>query len=97
MFWPERWLPEEGPKIAEARGQDFKLSQGAYMPFHYGPANCVGKSLALHELRTVLSALIRRFDFKFAPGFEGGDWINHSTDQFILLRGELRVVMTERK
>jgi cytochrome P450 len=35
-FWPERWLPEEGPKIAEARGQEFKLDHGAYMPFNYG-------------------------------------------------------------
>jgi hypothetical protein len=35
-FWPERWLPGEGPKIAEARGQEFELFQGAYMPFHYG-------------------------------------------------------------
>jgi cytochrome P450 len=67
------------------------------MPFHYGPANCVGRSLALHELRTVLSALVRRFDFSFAPGFEGSDWISQLKDQFILLRGELKVVMTERK
>jgi cytochrome P450 len=36
-FWPERWLAGEGPKIAEARGQEFKLAQGAYMPFNYGP------------------------------------------------------------
>lgn len=35
-FWPERWLPEEASKIAEARGQEYKLAQGAYMPFHYG-------------------------------------------------------------
>jgi hypothetical protein len=36
QFWPERWLPGEGPKIAEARGQDFSLNQTAYMPFNYG-------------------------------------------------------------
>jgi cytochrome P450 len=35
-FWPERWLPEEGPKVAKSRGQEFRLFQGAYMPFHYG-------------------------------------------------------------
>jgi hypothetical protein len=35
-FWPERWLPDEGPKIAEARGEDFRLVHGAYMPFNYG-------------------------------------------------------------
>jgi hypothetical protein len=35
-FWPERWLPDQGPKIAEARGQEFRLDQNAYMPFSYG-------------------------------------------------------------
>jgi hypothetical protein len=33
---PERWLPEEGVKIAEARGQEYRLNQAAYMPFNYG-------------------------------------------------------------
>jgi cytochrome P450 len=35
-FLPERWLPDEGLKVAKARGQDYKLVQGAYMPFNYG-------------------------------------------------------------
>jgi hypothetical protein len=35
-FLPERWLPDEGPKIAAAAGQEYKLNQGAYMPFNYG-------------------------------------------------------------
>jgi hypothetical protein len=33
---PERWLPEEGVKVAEARGQEYRLNQAAYMPFNYG-------------------------------------------------------------
>jgi hypothetical protein len=33
---PERWLPEEGSKIAEFRGQEYRLNQAAYMPFNYG-------------------------------------------------------------
>jgi hypothetical protein len=36
-FWPERWLHDEGAKIAEARGQPFRLDQAAYMPFNFGP------------------------------------------------------------
>jgi hypothetical protein len=35
-FMPERWLSEEGAKIAEARGQEYRLNQAAYMPFSYG-------------------------------------------------------------
>lgn len=62
-----------------------------------GPANCVGRALALHELRTVLAALVRRFDLAFAPGYEEHDWIDQLKDQFILVRGRLSVVMTERQ
>jgi cytochrome P450 len=35
-FWPERWLPKEGPQLSKARGQEFKLNLGAYIPFNYG-------------------------------------------------------------
>jgi cytochrome P450 len=62
-----------------------------------GPANCVGRSLALHEARTVLAAVVRRFDFAFAPGFESQDWLDQLKDQYILVRGKLRVVVTPRK
>jgi hypothetical protein len=40
---------------------------------------------------------VRRFDLAFAPGFEGRDWLGQLRDQFTLIRGELKVVMTERK
>lgn len=114
-FWPERWLPDEGPKIAEARGQDFTLVQGAYMPFNYGscrqsllwvgvvyltadlgPGNCVGRSLALHEMRAVIAAVLRRFDLRFAPGFQPDDWLNQLTDHYVLVRGKLEVVLSKR-
>jgi cytochrome P450 len=35
IFWPERWLPE-APELAAGLGQEFRLSQQAYMPFNYG-------------------------------------------------------------
>jgi cytochrome P450 len=114
-FWPERWLPE-GPKVAEARGQEFHLNQNAYIPFNYGmfllplssehgfddvtlsgPGNCVGRALALQEMRAVLSVLVRRFDFRFADGFRAEDWTNTLLDQYVLLRGKLGVVVSKRQ
>jgi cytochrome P450 len=62
-----------------------------------GPANCVGRPLALHEMRTVLAALIRRFDIEFAPGFGKDDWLKQLKDQYVLVRGKLPVVLTQRK
>jgi cytochrome P450 len=35
-FWPERWTAA-GPKLAEARGAEFRLTKAAWMPFSYGP------------------------------------------------------------
>jgi hypothetical protein len=53
-FWPERWMPE-GPKIAEAQGHEFRLSQGAYIPFHYGESPLV----LLHAGCMLMISLIR--------------------------------------
>jgi cytochrome P450 len=61
-----------------------------------GPANCVGRALALHELRTVISALVRRFDLEFAPDFKAEDWANQLVDKFVMLNGPLRVVLRAR-
>ncbi|GJJ07635.1 hypothetical protein Clacol_001839 [Clathrus columnatus] len=51
IFWPERWLPDlkyEG---------EFRLDRSAFLPFSSGPANCVGKALALQELRVIVSLM----------------------------------------
>jgi cytochrome P450 len=61
-----------------------------------GPGNCVGKNLALTEMRSVLSSLVRRFNINFAPGYEPKDWEKTLRDQYILMRGKLPVVITER-
>jgi cytochrome P450 len=34
-FWPERWT-KDGPKLADAQGKEFRLSQAAYIPFSFG-------------------------------------------------------------
>jgi cytochrome P450 len=116
-FWPERWT-KDGPKLAEARGKEFRLSQAAYIPFSFGtcpshdfhtpfsseecistssgPANCAGRSLALHEMRTVLATIIRRFDIEYAPSFTARDWEDQLTDRFVFMRGPLLVILRQR-
>jgi hypothetical protein len=47
-------------------------------------------------MRTILAALVRRFDVRFAPGFEPADWERQLKDAYILVRGELKVVLTKR-
>jgi cytochrome P450 len=90
-FWPERWLP------SAPRGEDFRLDMRAYTPFNFGPGACVGRSLALHEARAVLRALVRRFDLTFAPGFDVSGYEGRLRDKYALVRTELMVVVTPRK
>jgi cytochrome P450 len=58
-----------------------------------GPTNCVGRALAQHEMRTILTALVRRFDMHFAPGFSPADWEAQLRDAYVLVRGKLPVVV----
>ena len=55
-FIPERWID---PKLKDA-GQ----TTGAYMPFAAGPRNCVGQPLAHIILRTLLTRLVHRYEFR---------------------------------
>jgi cytochrome P450 len=62
-----------------------------------GPGNCVGRALALHEMRTILASLVRHFNMRFALGFSPVDWEAQLRDAFILVRGNLPVVLGPRE
>ncbi|KAF5870852.1 putative benzoate 4-monooxygenase cytochrome p450 protein [Botrytis fragariae] len=55
-FIPERWTRERPELVRDRR---------AYIPFGYGVHSCVGKTLALHELRLVIARIVRTFDIQF--------------------------------
>jgi cytochrome P450 len=47
--------------------------RGAYLPFSLGPRSCVGRPLALLELRVVVIKLLQEFDFSVVhddPAFQ---------------------------
>ncbi|KAJ6567968.1 cytochrome P450 [Mycena vulgaris] len=50
-FRPERWLHDGAKK-----------SVYAFKPFSDGPATCIGKQLALVQLRVMIAAIFKRFD-----------------------------------
>ncbi|KAJ8079726.1 hypothetical protein PM082_016548 [Marasmius tenuissimus] len=93
-FIPERWLSEEAKGLW--KGVSVKMKTEAFIPFSYGPANCIGKSLAVTEMMMVLTMLVQRFDFTFAEGFEWQEWPAKKLD-FQLTRSEpLKVVVKPR-
>ncbi|WP_375767935.1 cytochrome P450 [Archangium gephyra] len=54
-FLPERWLKAEPPVYG-------------YIPFSNGPRRCIGATLALLEMKLMLSMLLPRFRLSLPPG-----------------------------
>ncbi|RYP19688.1 hypothetical protein DL765_003203 [Monosporascus sp. GIB2] len=71
-FIPERWYSEPA-MIKEMAG---------YAPFSTGPYGCIGKPLALLQLRTLVAEIVVRFNISFAPGRDGSEFIEHVRDRF---------------
>ncbi|KAA8568678.1 hypothetical protein EYC84_007681 [Monilinia fructicola] len=63
-FLPTRWFPD--PSNARSL-----LDRSVFAPFSGGPYSCVGKQLALMELRAVVARVVTRFDVRFAAGERG--------------------------
>ena len=86
-FIPERWYscPE---LVADKR---------AFTPFSIGRFACVGKNLALAELRFVAALLVSKYDINFAPGEDGTRCWREMKDQFTAAPGKLELVFTRRE
>lgn len=75
-FIPERWLPES---TKDASSPFFKDDREARQPFLVGPRNCIGKSLAISEMRQILVRILWNFDLELVD--ENEVW----TDQRIFI------------
>lgn len=87
-FWPDRWLADAQEGVVTDRG--------AFMPFSTGSAGCVGKPLAIVELRVVVALLVQTFDMRFVPGYDTKQWDEGFHDYFVARKGELPVVLSCR-
>jgi cytochrome P450 len=61
-----------------------------------GPFSCVGKQLALMELRMVLASTVWNYDFEFAPYEDGSAIENKTLDLIILKAAKLDLVFQKR-
>ena len=84
---PERWYSR--PEMVR--------NKKAFAPFSQGRYSCVGKNLALSELRYVAALLVGRYHVGFAPGESGEDVEGKMRDQFTAAPGGLRLVFTRRE
>ena len=105
-FWPERWLLAAGdlslsPADPAARGvssasPEFRHDEAGFMPFSSGPMNCVGKSLAMQEMKTVLCAFLQRFTVWAGDGWDPRTYEGNYRDYFTAQRPELPVTLQVR-
>ncbi|KAL3447168.1 cytochrome P450 [Aspergillus insuetus] len=85
-FIPERWY--KSPELVKEKA--------AFMPFSAGEFNCVGRPLALMNLRSTIARLVMEFDFEFAPGEDGSRFLGDGKDNFVFYPGDLNMVFTRR-
>jgi cytochrome P450 len=86
-FIPERWYsrPE---LVKDAR---------SFLPFAQGRYTCLGKGLALSELRIVTALLISKYRIGFVQGDDGAAVQEDLRDSFTACPGSLRLNFAPRK
>ena len=57
---------------------------------------CIGKNLALMELRIVTALLVSRYEIMFAPGEDGTALFRDMKDAFTAAPGDLRLIFQRR-
>ena len=61
-----------------------------------GVYGCIGKQLALMELRTVISRIVMEFNITLAPGEDGSKLLESTRDIFTLDLGDLNLCFSLR-
>ncbi|KAI0822334.1 high nitrogen upregulated cytochrome P450 monooxygenase 2 [Trametes gibbosa] len=102
-FWPERWLiaagraaPAPEKPAPAAPTVAFVHNDAAFVPFSHGPANCVGKPMALQEMRAVTCALVQKFAVRLRPGWDPRAYEAGYKDFFMSRRETLPVTLHAR-
>lgn len=67
------------------------MESAAFIPFSFGPANCVGRQMAKQEMLMFASVLLQNFTFSFVDGFDAEAWPAQLHDYFVTTRGPLMV------
>ncbi|KAI8969790.1 high nitrogen upregulated cytochrome P450 monooxygenase 2 [Trametes punicea] len=107
-FWPERWLVAAGRiSLSEALNgrahgnlkadaTTFTHNAMAFIPFSYGPANCIGKQLAMQEMRTVACAVLQKFEIRLRHGWDLSEFDRNFEDHYVTKRPPLPVTLRAR-
>ncbi|KKK12933.1 hypothetical protein ARAM_006916 [Aspergillus rambellii] len=101
-YIPERWLEGSECKTATefwtVSREDVELARKAYCPFSIGPRGCIGKGMALMELRLTLARVLFLFDIEVADS-TGEDENGHYklVDHFVVSKNGPNVTVRNRQ
>ncbi len=98
-FWPDRWLSQESYTLPSGEiipPSNVVNTKGVFLPFSIGSQNCVGKSVAMMEMRAILCAIVQQFDVKSGKGFRLNSYEESIKDVYITHRGPLFGNLTPR-
>ena len=86
-FMPERWLDRP----------DLIIDASVCIPFFgSGPFSCVGKALALMQMRQVLASIVAEYTFVLASEAAGEEFEADTTDYFACFANTLNLVFEKR-
>ncbi len=66
-FWPN---PEQFNPDRFLAEQSQERPRHAYLPFGFGPRQCIGRDLALMTIRLILALIIQNYTVTLAPGYQ---------------------------
>ncbi|EMD34266.1 hypothetical protein CERSUDRAFT_107483 [Gelatoporia subvermispora B] len=98
-YWLDRWLIASGRMTASDAGIDgrsFVHNREAFIPFSFGRANCVGKNLALQEMRMTTCLIMQRLELQFALGYDPESYLPGLRDFFVTKKPPLFVSVKVR-
>ena len=74
------------------------LTVSSVVPFSYGPYACIGKQLALQEMRLVMTAIIREFDAELPGDFDAESYAKSNKAFFTMqIMDKLPVIFRRRQ
>lgn len=82
------------PLLAPQCRSDAEADTDAYVTGSYG---CIGRPLALLNIRTLIAKLLLTYDFTFAPGETGRGIEEDSHEHFTLAPGNLHISFSKRE
>lgn len=103
-FVPERWHERQDLVIDKRAFAPFSSGKSISKLIYYthsnpsgGKYSCVGKNLAMMQLRTTVAYLTLKFDFWFGSGEDGSRLFSHALDAFTIFPGDLELVFRHRQ